>query len=128
MKLLDDTRVLSDDLDEFAPDQLLDNDEDLERDLLGEMEIAARIMITGGDEREDARLTRPDRLIIRKAILRAAATVKDAGRESVLDLGCRRRISAAGAGYRTAGAAPSARPGNGRQPGVILHRAGRAVF
>ena len=32
------------------------------------MEIAARIMITGGDEREDARMTRADRLLIRNAI------------------------------------------------------------
>ena len=36
----------------------------------GEMEIAARIMITGGDEREDARMTRADRLLIRNAIFR----------------------------------------------------------
>jgi len=28
--------------------------EAIERDVLGEMEVAARIMITGGDEREDA--------------------------------------------------------------------------
>ena len=41
------------------------------RDLLGEMEIAARIMITGGDAREDARMSRADRLVIRRAILEA---------------------------------------------------------
>ena len=38
------------------PDALPDDDEVEEgigRDVLGEMEIAARIMITGGDERED---------------------------------------------------------------------------
>ncbi|HNP34332.1 MAG TPA: conjugative transfer ATPase [Woeseiaceae bacterium] len=45
------------------------------RDRLGEMEIAARIMITGGDAREDARLTRADRLLIRNAILTAARRV-----------------------------------------------------
>ena len=38
----------------------MEDDEELDdeaggRDILGEMEIAARIMITGGDEREDAR-------------------------------------------------------------------------
>ena len=54
------------------------------RDLLGEMEIAARIMITGGDAREDARLTRADRLTIRKAILLAARTVKAANRGQVI--------------------------------------------
>ena len=49
------------------------------RDILGEMEIAARIMITGGDEREDARVTRADRLLIRNAIFLAARTVKEQG-------------------------------------------------
>ena len=49
---------------------------DEHRDLLGEMEIIARIMITGGDPREQARLTRADRLLIREAIL-------DAGRVSM---------------------------------------------
>ena len=59
--------------------------EDIERrDLLGEMEIAARIMITGGDEREDARMTRADRLGIRKAILEAARAVRESGRDFVL--------------------------------------------
>lgn len=71
------------------PEALADDDdaseEDLTgRDVLGEMEIAARIMITGGDEREDARMTRADRLLIRNAIFLAAKTVKAAGRHQVL--------------------------------------------
>ena len=71
------------------PDALADDDEELDeegtgRDVLGEMEIAARIMITGGDEREDARMTRADRLLIRNAIFLAAKTVKEAGRDQVL--------------------------------------------
>ncbi|MDE0250025.1 MAG: conjugative transfer ATPase, partial [Gammaproteobacteria bacterium] len=37
------------------------------RDVLGEMEIAARVMITGGDAGEDARMSRADRLLIRDA-------------------------------------------------------------
>ena len=41
-------------------------------------------MITGGDEREDARMTRADRLLIRNAIFLAAKTVKAAGRDQVL--------------------------------------------
>lgn len=61
-----------------------DEEEMLGRDLLGEMEIAARIMITGGDEREDARMSRADRLVIRKAILLAANRVRASGREQVL--------------------------------------------
>ncbi|MCP5437613.1 MAG: conjugative transfer ATPase [Chromatiaceae bacterium] len=60
--------------------------DDLEegRDLLGEMEIAARIMITGGDAREDARMSRADRLVIRRAILEAAGQVRATGRDQVL--------------------------------------------
>ncbi|MEG7377728.1 hypothetical protein, partial [Pseudomonas aeruginosa] len=48
--------------------------EDDQRDILGEMEIVARLMITGGEEKEDARLTRADRSAIRQAILAAART------------------------------------------------------
>ncbi len=70
------------------PDALPDDDdadeEGIGRDVLGEMEIAARIMITGGDEREDARMTRADRLLIRNAIFLAAKTVKETGRDQVL--------------------------------------------
>jgi conjugative transfer ATPase len=77
----DAIRVLEEDL-EHSDDT--DDEDDTNRDLLGEMEIAARIMITGGDQREDDRLTRPDRLLIRQAILLAAQTVKDAGRDQVL--------------------------------------------
>jgi hypothetical protein len=71
-----------------VPDALEEDDEldeeGIGRDVLGEMEIAARIMITGGDEREDARMTRADRLLIRNAIFLAAKTVKEAGRDQVL--------------------------------------------
>jgi hypothetical protein len=54
------------------------------RDILGEMEIAARIMITGGDEREDARMTRADRLLIRNAIYRAAERARNSSQDQVL--------------------------------------------
>ena len=54
------------------------------RDLLGEMEIAARLMITGGDTREDDRMDRADRMGIRQAILDAAAAAKQDGRAHVL--------------------------------------------
>ncbi len=69
------------------PDVLADDEMDEDgtgRDILGEMEIAARIMITGGDEREDARMTRADRLLIRNAIFLAAKTVKASGRAQVI--------------------------------------------
>ena len=45
---------------------------DEQRDVLGELEIKARLMITGGEEREDARMTRADRSMIRQCILDAA--------------------------------------------------------
>ena len=71
------------------PEELIDDDDEVEedggsRDVLGEMEIAARIMITGGDEREDARISRADRLLIRNAIFLAAKTVKESGRAQVI--------------------------------------------
>ncbi len=43
-----------------------------ERDYLGEMELSARVMITGGDPKEEAQFTRADRLTLRKAIVTAA--------------------------------------------------------
>jgi len=73
------------DLDGDASNDFDDaGDDDGERDLLGEMEIAARIMITGGDPHEDARMTRADRLLIREALIQAAGQVKTAGREQTL--------------------------------------------
>jgi conjugative transfer ATPase len=82
LKLLDQKRLDF----ELADDNDLDNEdiEDENRDLLGEMEIAARIMITGGDVREDNRMTRADRLLIRRAIHESAKHVKAAGRDQVL--------------------------------------------
>jgi conjugative transfer ATPase len=45
---------------------------DEQRDVLGELEITARLMITGGEEKEEARMTRADRSMIRQCILDAA--------------------------------------------------------
>ena len=55
-----------------------------ERDLLGEMELKARIMITGGDSKEDALMTRADRLSIRKAIIEAARTKRDSANQDIV--------------------------------------------
>ena len=43
-----------------------------QRDVLGELEITARLMITGGEDKEEQRLTRADRSFIRQSILDAA--------------------------------------------------------
>ncbi|WP_300731770.1 conjugative transfer ATPase [Pseudomonas sp.] len=61
----------ADDL-EASDEHLASQTEDEQRDILGEMEITARLMITGGEEKEDARLTRADRSAIRQCILNAA--------------------------------------------------------
>ncbi|HCL75925.1 MAG TPA: conjugative transfer ATPase, partial [Pseudomonas sp.] len=53
-------------------DAAADGDGDEQRDVLGELEITARLMITGGEEREEARMTRADRSLIRQCILDAA--------------------------------------------------------
>ncbi|SDS18069.1 conjugative transfer ATPase, PFL_4706 family [Halopseudomonas litoralis] len=45
---------------------------DEQRDVLGELEIIARLMITGGEDKEEARMTRADRSLIRQCILDAA--------------------------------------------------------
>lgn len=47
-------------------------EEEEQRDLLGELEITARLMITGGEDKEEARMTRADRSLIRQCILDAA--------------------------------------------------------
>lgn len=60
-----------------------EDDGDDQRDILGEMEIAARLMITGGEVKEDEKLTRPDKAMIRKAILLAAQTTYKAGRTTL---------------------------------------------
>lgn len=49
-----------------------DDENEDHRDILGELEIIARLMITGGEDKEDERITRSDRLTIRDSILQAA--------------------------------------------------------
>lgn len=47
-------------------------DAEAQRDVLGELEITARLMITGGEDKEEARMTRADRSLIRQCIVDAA--------------------------------------------------------
>ncbi|MCG5495567.1 conjugative transfer ATPase [Ectothiorhodospira variabilis] len=92
LRLLEDDRAEArveelDDLEDATQDgedAAEDDAEDKERDILGEMEIAARVMITGGEKKEDERLTRADRLIIRRGILGGARQVQAAGKAQVL--------------------------------------------
>lgn len=60
-----------------------EGDEDEERDILGELEIVARLMITGGEAKEEARLERADRGMMREAILDAAKAANNEGRQMI---------------------------------------------
>lgn len=53
---------------------------DEQRDVLGELEITARLMITGGEGKEEARLTRADRGMIRQCIMAAAQSAVNENR------------------------------------------------
>jgi conjugative transfer ATPase len=77
---------------EAAPPGLTGDDRDLpditddgesadQRDILGEMEISARMMVTGGDAKEEAALTRADRAMIREALMMAAHQTYAEGRQ-----------------------------------------------
>jgi hypothetical protein len=56
----------------MMPDASDSEDGDDQRDIMGEMEIIATLMITGGEEEEAKKLTRADRRMIRDAILHGA--------------------------------------------------------
>ena len=65
-------------------EDILDTDEgDDQRDILGELEITARLMITGGEVKEDEKLTRQDKATIREAILLAAKATYAEGRQTL---------------------------------------------
>ncbi|MGR0116408.1 conjugative transfer ATPase [Ralstonia pseudosolanacearum] len=61
----------ADALDEAQPNEA-SHETDEQRDVLGELEITARLMITGGEDKEEARMTRADRSLVRQCILDAA--------------------------------------------------------
>jgi conjugative transfer ATPase len=62
-----------------------DDDGDGERDLLGEMEITARLMITGGEVEEEHNFRRADRRLVRDAIYAAARTAAAAHRQCLAE-------------------------------------------
>ena len=59
-----------------SADDRADDPETSSRDLLGEMEILARLMVTGGEPNEERRLRRDDRDLIRKAIIHAGRATR----------------------------------------------------
>ncbi|MCI4231528.1 conjugative transfer ATPase [Dickeya dianthicola] len=68
----------ADELDDERQSKGTEADE--QRDVLGELEITARLMITGGEDKEEARMTRADRSLIRQCILDAAQRCVTANR------------------------------------------------
>ena len=66
---------------------------DEQRDVLGELEITARLMITGGEDKEEARLTRADRSLIRQCLIDAAERCV-AGKRPVLTRDVREALKA----------------------------------
>lgn len=80
-------------LDAEALDE--DDPQDEKRDVLGELEITARLMITGGEDKEEQRLTRADRSLIRQSILDAAHRCAQQHR-TVLSEDVRNALRAAG--------------------------------
>lgn len=63
----------------------LDNEDSTDkRDLLGEMLIAAVMMITGGEDQEVQRMSRADRYLVTNAIIRAATKSMAEGRKHPL--------------------------------------------
>ncbi len=54
------------------------------RDYLGEMALAAQLMITGGEHKEQEKITRQDRMLIIEAIIRAAKSARDLRRGQMI--------------------------------------------
>ncbi|GKS92638.1 conjugative transfer ATPase [Acidovorax sp. SUPP2539] len=63
-----------------TPGQDQDDEGTERRDLLGEMLIAAIMMVTGGEKQEVARMGRADRYLVSRAIIRASVRCRKEGR------------------------------------------------
>ena len=84
-KLIEDNSI-TDRLSEGAIEVEENNEQDDgddQRDILGEMEITAQLMITGGEIKEAEKLSRADKAIIRKAIMMAAEVTYKAKRQTL---------------------------------------------
>lgn len=63
---------------------ILPEQDDESRDILGDMVLAALVMITGGEKKEEDRITRSDRMLIMDAIIDAAQFVKNQQRTQMI--------------------------------------------
>lgn len=62
----------------------LEEEEKLQRDYMGEMALAAQLMITGGEKKEQENLTRQDRMLILDALVRGAKHAKANGYDQMI--------------------------------------------
>lgn len=67
---------------EFATQIDLEGEEN--RDYMGEMVLAAQLMITGGEKKEEEAITRQDRYWILKAVVAAAQAAENDGRDQMI--------------------------------------------
>ena len=61
-----------------------DDEETLSRDYMGEMALAAQLMITGGEKKEQENMSRQDRMLILEALVRAARSAKAKGFDQMI--------------------------------------------
>src|SRR3989338_7658320 len=54
------------------------------RDYMGEMSLAAQLLITGCDKKEEAKITREDRMLIIEGLIKAARRAKEKGFNQML--------------------------------------------
>ena len=80
--------------DDDWPDAPPANDTLAARDVLAEMELAASLMVTGGEAQEIARLRRADRRLLQRALIGAGASARAAGRPTVLTADVARSLRA----------------------------------
>lgn len=80
-KLMQEQQENSQTLKKFQTEE---EGEEESRDILGEMVIAALVMITGGEEKEEARIRRADRMLVMDAIINAAHAVKAQGGQQMI--------------------------------------------
>lgn len=81
--IVEENEKLIKEQEDNAKDNTGDADEE-SRDILGEMVIAALVMITGGEKKEEERIRRSDRMLIMDAIIDAAYYVKEHGGKQMI--------------------------------------------
>lgn len=76
--------VLAGDAELEEADSGQSDDVHVQRDVLGEMLILARLMVTGAEEKEEQKMSRADLGFLKQAILDAASEARRAGNKDVL--------------------------------------------